>query len=183
MTIPDKDLTLSSVIGTQTFWVDAAAMKPRATNGAALTDRTLATSNIELQTMNFDTTTAEYAQFKIALPTNWNEGTIKWKLYWTCTGGGAAETVDFDLNAYSYTDNDALTTAMSGATNCTDTWIADNDLHVSSYSSALTISGTPAAEDLQYFELSRDVAADDLGVDCEVIGVKIELTLDDGTTS
>lgn len=184
MTIPDKDITLSSVVGTQELWIPAQAFKPRATAGAVLTDRTQATSNIEQSTMNFDTTTQEYAQLPpIALPANYNNGTIKFKLYWTCTGGSAAQTIDFDLSAYAYSDNDALTTALSGTQNVTDTWIADNDVHVTSYSSAITIGGTPADDDLIYLELTRDVAADDLGVDAEIIGIKLEITLDDGTSS
>lgn len=184
MTVPDKDITLSSVIGTQELYIPAQALKPRATNGASLTDRTQATSNYEQSTMNFDTTTQEYAQLPpISLPENWNNGTIKFKLYWTCTGGSAAQTIDFDLSGYAYSDNDALTTAFSGTQNVTDTWIADNDLHITSYSSAITLGGTPADGDLLILELTRDVAADDLGVDAEIIGIKIELTLDDATSS
>lgn len=184
MTFPDKDITLSSVIGTQEIYFPAQALKPRATAGAALTDRTQATSNYEQSTMNYDTATQEYAQLPpIALPANYDNGTVKFKLYWTCTGGSSAQTIDFDMSGYAYSDNDALTTAFSGTQNVTDTWIADNDLHVSAYSAAITIGGTPADQDLIVLELTRDVAADDLGVDAEIIGVKVELTLDDGTSS
>jgi len=183
-TFPDKDLTISSVIGTQELWVPAGAMKPRATSGAALTDRTQATSNYEQSTMNFDTATDEYVQLPpIALPANYNNGTIRVMAYWSCTGGGSAQTIALSATAYAYSDNDALTTAFSGTQTITDTWIADNDLHVSAYCSALTIGGTPADNDLIIIELMRDVSADDLAVDLELIGVKIELTLDDGTSS
>lgn len=184
MTLPDKDITVSTVIGTQEIYFPAQSLKPRATNGAALTDRTQATSNYEQSTMNFDTSTQEYAQLPpIALPANYDNGTIKFKLYWTCTGGSASQTIDFDMSGYAYSNDVALTTAFSGTQNVTDTWIADNDLHITSYSSSITIGGTPADDDLIILELTRDVAADDLGVDAEIIGVKIELTLDDGTSS
>jgi len=183
-TFPDKDLTLSSVIGTQELWIPAQAMKPRATAGATLTDRTQATSNYEQSTMNFPTATDAYAQLPpIALPRNFNNGTIKVKAYWTCTGAGAAETIEIDVTAYAYSDNDALTTALSGTQSITDTWIADNDVHISDFCSAITIGGTPADDDLIIIELMRDVSADDLAVDLELIGVKVEITLDDGTSS
>lgn len=184
MTLPDKDITVSTVIGTQEIWIPAQALKPRATNGAALTDRTMGTSNIELSTMNFDTTTQEYAQLPpIALPENYDNGTIRFRLYWTCTGAGAAETIDFDLSAYAYSDDVALTTALTGTQNVTDTRLADDDTHITAWSSAITIGGTPADGDLIYLELTRDVASDNLATDAEIIGVKIELSLDDGTSS
>lgn len=184
MTIPDKNLTLSSVIGTQEYWIPAQALKPRTTAGAALTDRVIATSNIELSTMNFDTTTQEYAQFPpIVLPANWNAGTVRYKVYWTCTGAGAGETIDFDFTARAFGNDDPLATALGGTQNITDTRVADDDVHITSYTAALTISGTPTDYDVLYQEMTRDVASDNLATDAEIIGVLVELTLDDGTSS
>jgi len=184
LTVPDKNITLSTVIGTQTLWFPAQSFKPRATNGSALTDRTITTSNIELSTQNFDTTTQEYAQLPPMLfPPNYDNGTVRYRLVWTCTGGSASQTIDFDLSARAFSDNDSLQTALGGTQNITDTWIADDDLHLTSWSSALTIQGTPTDFDLHYFELARDVVSDDLGVDVEIVGLLMELTLDDGTSS
>ena len=67
--------------------------------------------------------------------------------------------------------------------NVTDTYIANNDLHVTSYSSALTISGSPVAGELVVFQLSRDTASDTLGVDAEVVGVLIEYSTNASNSS
>ena len=76
-----------------------------------------------------------------------------------------------------------MDTAVGTAQNVTDTWIADDDLHVTSYSSAITIGGSPVAGELAVFQLSRDVAADDLGVDAEILGVLIEYSTDKSNSS
>jgi len=80
-------------------------------------------------------------------------------------------------------NDDPLDTAVGTPQNVTDTWIAQNDLHVTAYSAAITIAGTPVAGEEVHLKLSRDVAADDLTGDADVLGIVIEYTVDDiGTT-
>lgn len=178
----NNNVNLGSV-GTHEIWIPAGAMYTVTTNGAAYTTRELATNDIMISSFNFDTTTAEKAQFNWATPANWNAGTIRFKLYWTTTGGSSAQTVDFDLAGVAFADNDAMDTAFGTAQNATDTWIADDDLHVSGYSSAITIAGSPAAGEFVKFQLSRDTASDNLGVDAEVLGVLIEYSTDQSNSS
>ena len=83
----------------------------------------------------------------------------------------------------AFANDNPMDTAVGTAQNVTDTWIADDDLHVTSYSSAITIAGSPAAGELVVFQLSRDVAADDLGVDAEVVGVLLEYSTDASNSS
>jgi hypothetical protein len=122
-------------------------------------------------------------QFNWATPANWDAGTVKFKLYWTTTGGSSAQTIDFDLAGVAFANDNPMDTAVGTPQNVTDTWIADDDLHVTSYSSAITIAGSPAAGELVVFQLSRDVAADDLGVDAEVVGVLLEYSTDASNSS
>jgi len=178
----DNNVNLGSV-GTHELWIPAGAMYTVTTSGAAYTTRELATNDVMISSFNFDTSTSEKAQFNWATPANWDAGTIRFKLYWTTTGGGSAETVDFDLAGVAFADNDALDAAFGTAQNATDTWIADDDLHVSSYSSAITISGSPVAGEFVKFQLSRDTATDTLGVDCEVLGVLLEYSTDQSNSS
>ena len=79
--------------------------------------------------------------------------------------------------------DDAMDTAFGTAQNVTDTWIADNDLHVTSYSSAITIAGSPVAGELVKLQLSRDTASDTLGVDAEVVSVLIEYSTNASNSS
>ena len=99
------------------------------------------------------------------------------------SGGGSAETIDFDLAGVAFANDDAMDSAVGTAANVSDTWIADDDLHVTSYSSAITIAGSPVAGELVVFQLSRDVATDTLGVDAEVLGVLIEYSTDASNSS
>jgi hypothetical protein len=178
----DNAVNLGSV-GTHEIYIPAGAMYSLTTNGAGYDTRELATNDVMISSFNFDTATAEKAQFNWATPANWNEGTIRFKLYWTTTGGSSAQTIDFDLAGVAFANDDAMDTAFGTAQNVTDTWIADNDLHVTSYSSAITIAGTPVAGELIVFQLSRDTASDTLGVDAEVLGILIEYSTDASNSS
>lgn len=178
----NNDVNLGCV-GTHEIYIPAGAMYTVTTNGADYATRELATNDIMVSSFAFDTTTAQKAQFNWATPANWDAGTVRFKLYWTCTGGSSAETIDFDLAGVGFANDDPMDTTVGTAQNVTDTWIADDDLHVTSYSSAITISGTPVAGEWIVFQLSRDVASDDLGVDCEVLGVLLEYSTNASNSS
>lgn len=178
----NNDVNLGCV-GTHEIYIPAGAMYTVTTNGADYATRELATNDIMVSSFAFDTTTAQKAQFNWATPANWDAGTVRFKLYWTCTGGSSAQTIDFDLAGVGFANDDPMDTTVGTAQNVTDTWIADDDLHVTSYSSAITISGTPVAGECIVFQLSRDVASDDLGVDCEVLGVLLEYSTNASNSS
>lgn len=170
-------------VGTHEVYIPAGSMYTRTTSGAAYTSRETTTNKVMISSFNFDTTTQEYAQFNWSTPANWDAGTIRFKLYWTTTGGSASQTIDFDLQGLARSDDDALDTAFGTAQNVTDTYIADNDVHVTSYSSAITIAGSPVAGDNVIFQLTRDVASDNLGVDCEVLGILLEISTNKSNSS
>jgi len=178
----DSNVNLGCV-GTHEIWIPAGAMYVPTTNGATYTTRELATNDIQISSMNFDTSTSQIAQFNWATPANWDAGTVRAKVYWTTTGGSASQTIDFDLAAVSFANDNPLDTTPGTAQSMTDTWIADDDLHISSYGSAITIAGSPVAGEFVIFKLSRDVASDDLGVDCEILGVLLEYSSDQSNSS
>jgi hypothetical protein len=185
-----SNLAIGSEVGTtltetEEIWIPAGSFTSATTNGAEITSRETTGNKVNYHYAAFDTTTSEIAWFTWTPPANWNAGTVRFKLYWTCnTGGSAAETVDFDLGAVAFANDDDLDgTAISGAQNCTDALLALNDLHISAFSAAITITGSPAAGEEVHFKLSRDVASDNLAGDCDVIGIILEYTVDDiGTT-
>lgn len=164
--------------GKQTIWVPAGAMKARTTNGAEAVSAELPTNDIMIPSLNFDTATEEGAGFWITFPKSWNEGTVTFVPYWTAASGSGG--VVWGLAAYAFSNDDALDTAVSGQQTSTDTLITANDLHVGPESSAITIGGTPAADDAVYFEVTREVAngSDTLDADAKLLGVKIIFTLD-----
>ena len=100
----DSAVNLGSV-GTHEVYIPAGAMYGTTTDGAAYASRELATNDIMVSSFNFDTTTAEKAQFNWATPANWDAGTIRFKLYWTTTGGSSAQTIDFDLAGVAFAND------------------------------------------------------------------------------
>lgn len=174
---------VTTLTETEEIWIPAGAFISTSTNGAEITSREMATNDVNFFYAGFDTTTAENAEFVWTPPLNWDAGTIKFVLHWTNIAGLATETIDFDLAGMALADNDPLDTAYGTAANVTDTFIAQNDLHITAQSAAITIAGTPVAGEQVHFKLTRDVAADDLTGDADILGVVLEYTVDDiGTT-
>jgi hypothetical protein len=84
--------------------------------------------------------------------------------------------VVFSLAGLAIGNDDAINAAMGTAQTSSDTWLAQNDLHVGPESSAITIAGTPAAGDLVVFEVSRVVASDNMTGDARLIGLMLYVT-------
>lgn len=173
--------TANNPVGKHTIWIPAAAMTARTTNGAASGTTELATNDIMLRTLDFDTSTEEGAGILIAMPKSWNESTITFEPVWTAASGSGG--VVWGLAGYSFSNDDALDTAVSGQQTSTDTLLAANDLHIGPASSAITLGGTPAEGDVVYLEVTREVAdgSDTLAVDAKLIGIRLIFTVNAAT--
>lgn len=185
-TFPDKSGTVamtSDLVGQQTIWVPAAAMTPATTNGAAFGTAETATNKVMTRTLDFDASTEEFAQFMIQMPKSWNEGTLVAQFLWshgaTTTNFGVA----WGLEAVAISDDDPTDAAWGTEVATTDTGGTTGDLYVSPESGAVTAGGSPQAEDLVAFRITRVVgnAADTMAVDAKLIGVKIHYTTDAAT--
>ena len=53
-----------------------------------------------------------------------------------------------------------------------------NELDVTAESGAVTIAGSPSTDEYVFFEIFRDVSADDLDADAKLLGVKLFFTTD-----
>ena len=172
-----------SPIGKQSIWVPSTAMNPTSTNGCAAIASLDSGGNTgpDLFTLDFDDGSDEHAQFSVAMPSYWNEGTVTFKVYWT------SEATDTDgcawgLSAVALADSDSLNTAFGTAVVVTDDAIsAAKDLYITAESGAVTVAGSPAAGELCYFNIFRDVSDgnDDMAEDAKLIGVKVFYTADD----
>ena len=174
--------TPPKLTGTADIWVPVQAMYPTADGGSSnITTVEVTEGNPELRVIDFDTATTEYAQFSIAMPKSWNEGTITYEAYWTASSGTGG--VSWGLQAVGISNDDAIATAFGTAQVVDDTLIATNDLHISPTSSALTVGGTPTAGDITFFQVYRDTADanDTLSADARLIGIKIHYTTEAGT--
>ncbi len=164
--------------GKQTIWIPAVAMKPRSTNGAALNAIEMATNKNMITTLDYDTTTQEFAQVDIPLPKSWNNGTITFVPYWSHPATTTNFGVVWGVDAIAISDGDALDVAFGTEQTSTDTGGTTDTMYVGPESSAITIAGTPATADMVQFRIHRDPASgsDTLAVDARLHGVKLFYT-------
>jgi len=167
------NITITRVGVYREIWIPAGAMTPAGVNGPSTNQYAGADRWIDV--FSFDDTTAETNYFTVSFPDAWDRGTIKAKYYWTASTGTASQGVTWGIAGAAISDDDALTTAYGTRFTVTDAYIASGDLHVSSATSAITIGGSPALNDMVIFEVVRvqDVGDTKTG-DANLIGVKLQ---------
>jgi hypothetical protein len=170
--------TAYQAIGKQTVWIPATAMTPRTTNGGASGTAEMTTNKNMVSTLDFDTTTQEFAQFDIAFPKGWDEGTITFVPFWSHAATSVNFGVAWGLDAVAISDDDTLDVAFGTAVVVTDTGGTTNDLYAGAESGAITIAGSPAEGDLVQFRIHRDPAngSDNMAIDARLHGVKLFYT-------
>jgi len=129
-----------------------------------------------LYVLAFDQDTTEYAQWTVVMPSDWDGGTVTGVFYWTVTGGAAAESIRFALQGRSYANDEAIDQAWGVAQTVDDAWIANNDLHISAATAAITLGGTPAASEMMQFRAYCDSANSDLSSDGLLIAIRVTFT-------
>ena len=168
------------IAGLETMWVPAAAMYGATTNGAAAEQVETTATRPDMKVLDFDAGTDEFAQFSVAFPKSWNEGTVTYQVYWTPASTNTGNCI-FGLQGVSCGDSDTIDIAYGTAINITDAGIGTiEDQQVSAVSSAVTIAGSPAVDQQTYFQLFRDANAggDTFSADARVLGIKIFFTTD-----
>lgn len=185
--------------GTKTVWCDLPAAALWTAVGAGLTDFMVLSASggyptttngcggptqVETTTnknnywaLEFDTATEENAFWPILLPKNYDGGTFTAQLYWTNASGLTTETVVFGIKGIAYADDAALDAAFGTEVTQSDTWIAQNDVHVSSVTSAITFAGTPTAGKAAIVNVARKVASDNLTGDARLLMVFLFYTV------
>ena len=167
--------------GKETIFVPAAAMTPTVTNGCAgLTSAETTSGRPDMNVLDFDASSDEHAQFQVAFPKSWNEGTVTFQAFWTTTATDT-DGVAWGLQGVAVSDNDTIDVAYGSAVVVTDDALgAAEDLCVTAESGAITLAGSPAAGDMSFFRIFRDVSDgnDDMAEDARLIGIKLLFTTD-----
>lgn len=155
------------------IWIDAAAMVPRTSNGPATATVELSTNKQNFDSLDFDASAAEYAQFKLSVPEQWGAGTVKAKFYWTAASGSGS--VVWAVQGVACSDDDPMDASWGTAVTVTDTLLSANDCHIAT-TGAITIGGSPAVADLIYVQVYRDATngSDTLAVDARLLGIKLQ---------
>jgi hypothetical protein len=175
--------TTTSVLGKHAIYVSAAAMQPSVTGGcASLTAIASASNQPDILTLDFDQTTQEFAQFGIAMPKSWNEGTLTAAFVWSHASGAATFGVVWGLQAVGVSDGDSIATAFGTGQQVADTGGTANVVYRTGATPAITVGGTPQAEDMVFFRAFRVPAdaSDTLDKDARLHGVVLYLTIDAG---
>ncbi len=166
--------------GLETIWIPSSAMYGATTNPADAQQVETTAVRPDMKVLDFDAATDEFAQFSVAFPKSWNEGTVTYQVFWTPSSTNTGDCI-FGLQGVSCGDSDTIDVAYGTAVTVTDAGIGTiEDQQVSSVSSAVTIAGSPAVDQQTYFQLYRDANAggDTFSADARVLGIKIFYTTD-----
>jgi len=102
--------------------------------------------------------------------------TVKATFVWTAHSA-ASGNVTWMFAVNSYTNDDAIELAWAGTQSVCDDYIADDDVHISSSTSAITITGGVSANEMLQFRATRDAnhATDDtLAYDAQLLMVIVK---------
>ena len=129
--------------------------------------------------LNFDASSDEFAQFAVAFPKSWNEGTVTFQAFFTANTTNTG-TTSWKVAGVAIADDGAIDTGFGSAVGPTAKAMSGtaNDLAVTAESGAITIAGSPAAGEEVFFNIFRDVSADDLSADAKLLGIKLFFTTD-----
>ena len=167
-------------VGKETIFIPAAAMYPTTTNGCAALAQVEGTAGRpEIKALDFDPSSDENAQFTVAFPKSWNESTITFKAFFTVTGTDSG-TVSWALSGVATADNDAIDVAFGTAVAPTAKAHSgtSGDINVTAESGNVTIAGSPSTDEMVFFNIMRDVSADNQTGDARLLGIQIFFTTD-----
>jgi len=175
----DSGGTVSAVkiAGKETMWIPASAMYGSDTNGADAQQVETTATRPDMKVLDFDASTAEYAQFSVAFPKSWNAGTVTYQVYWTPSSTNTGDCI-FGLQGVSCGDSDTLDVAYGTGVEVTDAGIGTvEDQQITSESGAVTITAAAVGEQT-YFQLYRDAAdgSDTFTGDARVLGMRLFFT-------
>ena len=170
----------AKVAGLETIWVPAAAMYPSTTNPCSdLTQVETTALRPDMKVLDFAAAADDFAQFSIGFPKSWNEGVIKFQVFWTPSTTNTGDCI-WGLQGVSVADGATIDVAFGTAVTVTDAGIGTvEDQQVSPLSGEVTL--TNAAVDTQsYFQIFRDANAggDTFTGVSRLLGIKLFFTTD-----
>ena len=169
------------IAGKETMWIPATAFYLPTTNPADAASVETTALRPELKVLDFDASTAQYAQFAIGMPKSWNLGTVTYQVFWSPSNTNTDDCI-FGLQGVSCSEGDTADVAFGTAVEVTDAGIGTvEDVQMTAESGAITIAGSPADNDQTFFQLYRDAADgnDDFSGEARVLGIKLFYTTDE----
>lgn len=170
----------AATLGTHTFWIPACSLTSNLTAGPSIGYGETTTNKLQRCTYDFDASTQEAAQFTIAMPKKWDEGTITARFYWGHPSTTTNFAVVWGLQCRSFADNSDYDTALGTGQTVTDTGGTTDNVYITDKTGAVTIAGTPLDTYMTVCQVYRKAAdgADTLAVDARLRGIKFYYTTD-----
>lgn len=162
----------------ESIWVPAGAMIPQTTNGAQWGITELASTKPTIQTLDFDSATAEYANFSLRMPKRWNASTVTVAFTWKCSNANTNSVV-WAAATLAIRDGDDLSAVFGTAQTVTDAHSnSTTKVNISAATSAITAAGTTGSECQLYFRIYRDATngSDTVAQDAQLLGVTVYYT-------
>ena len=115
----------------------------------------------------------------MAFPKSWNESTITFRAFFTVSGTNTG-TVSWALSGVATADDDAIDAAFGTAVAPTAKAHSgtSGDIDVTAESGNVTIAGSPSTDEMVFFNVMRDVSADNQSGDARLLGIQIFFTTD-----
>ncbi len=190
ITIDTTDLVFSrfgdAIIGTHQWGFDAGGMYIGTTTPAqAPAVREIGANNEPAHFIEFLDGADSIAYLDWYPPENWDPSiALKVTLYWTTEEGASSETIEIEVSGVARGNDDPIGGAAYGtAVAVTDTWIANDDEHVTSQFTLNALGGTAAKGKKVNLKFLRDISADTLSGGVEVTGGIIEYAIDKAQSS
>lgn len=166
------------LVGKQKLWMPARAMQPRVTNGPSVGIIETTTNKNNYTSLDFDTTTQEFAQFSVCFGNSWNKGTVTFQPVWSHASTTTNFGVVWALQGVAISDADAMDVAFGTEQTSTDTGGTTDTRYIGPESSAITIAGSPANGDQILFQIKRNPSdgSDTMAIDARLSGIWIYFT-------
>jgi hypothetical protein len=158
--------------------LSAAGGWPSVTSGSNPTTQTQTTTNlVNFQFLGFPDTIQTHANWAMAMPSDYNGGTITAVFYWVA-GSASTNSVVWGLAGRAFADGDAIDQSFGTAQETTDANQSNDDVNISPATPAITLGGSPAASNFVQFRAYRNPAnaSDTLAATAELLAIRITYT-------
>lgn len=162
--------------GVHELCIPAGALIPRTTSGPEYARVEASTYDVNYDTLKFDATTTEYADYLFRLPASYNGGAISAAFAYTHSTGTAAQTLTFGIQGRCLSDSDAIDQAHGTAGEVSDAIDQPGD-HMETSWVSFTPTSAAAAKWCQ-LTVYRKGSTGTFAGDAWLRGVTLRITLD-----
>lgn len=168
--------------GKHTVGVPAVAMTSRSSSGATSGSTQTSSNKVMVQTLDYDHSSAEYAQFAFPVPKGANLGSgLTYQLDWLHGSTSGSAGVVWAVQAAMIGNGDAIDASFGSARSVTDTGGTKDTLYRTAESSAVPITGSASDTCVVQVYRNATASADTLGIDAKLLMVRIYVTYNEGS--